>query len=87
MSFQSVLPLFVEKEYGTLYYMDGNHAVIYPGKITDLGNTLNDIASFYRNKGIRCTVYHPFVKDYFKERIDTLKEHGFTYTAKMITVL
>lgn len=78
---------FVEKDYGILYYMDdnhdsydGNHAVIDPEKITDLGAVLDDIASFYRAKGIRCSIYHPFVKNYFRDRIDILQAHGYSYT-------
>ena len=46
---------YVEKEYGILFYMadnkdsyDGNHACIYPEKITNLGAVLDDITAFYR---------------------------------------
>lgn len=78
---------YVEKDYGILFYMednkdsyDGNHACIYPEKITDLGAVLDDIADFYRKIGIRASIYHPFVKDYFRENEQILKEHGYTYT-------
>ena len=49
---------YVEKDYGILFYMpdnkdsyDGNHACIYPDKIIDLGNVLDDFAGFYRALG------------------------------------
>ena len=80
---------FVEKEYGILFYMednkdsyDGNHACIYPEKITDLGAVLDDIAAFYRKLGIRASIYHPYVKDYFEENEEVLNAHGYTYTAE-----
>jgi len=77
---------FVEKDYGVLYYMDenkdsydGNHAWIYPEKIGDLGTVLDDIYEFYQAKGIHCSIYHPFVKDYFKDNQDILMQHGYRY--------
>ncbi len=80
---------FAEKEYGILYYMednkdsyDGNHACIYPENITDLGAVLDDIAEFYRKLGMRASIFHPFEKDYFKDNIETLTAHGYTYTAE-----
>ena len=78
---------YVEKDYGILFYMednkdsyDGNHACIYPEKIEDLGEVLDDIAEFYREFGIRASIYHPYVKDYFKDNEEILKAHGYTYT-------
>ncbi len=78
---------YVEKDYGILFYMednkdsyDGNHACIYPEKITDLGAVLDDIAEFYRKLGIRASIYHPYVKDYYKDNEEILKSHGYTYT-------
>lgn len=54
---------YVEKDYGILFYMednkdsyDGNHACIYPDKITDLGAVLDDIAEFYAALGIRASI-------------------------------
>jgi len=80
---------YKEKEYGILFYMtdnkdshDGNHACIYPDKITDLGAVLDDISAFYKSLGIHASVYHPFKKDYFKDNIETLKTHGFKYTSE-----
>ncbi len=80
---------YEEKEYGIFFYMadntdsyDGNHACIYPDKITDLGAVLKDITAFYKKLGIRASIYHPFEKDYFKNNLATLKAHGYTYTAE-----
>ena len=78
---------YVEREYGILFYMennkdsyDGNHACIYPHKITYLGEVLDDIMQFYTGLGIRASIYHPFKKDYFKRNEDILRAHGYTYT-------
>ena len=78
---------YVQKEYGILFYMennkdsyDGNHACIYPHKITDLGEVLDDINEFYRKLGIRASIYHPYEKDYFRSNEQILKAHGYTYT-------
>lgn len=78
---------YVEKDYGILFYMednkdsyDGNHACIYPERIEDLGEVLDDIAEFYAKLGIRASIYHPYVKDYFKNHEEILKTHGYTYT-------
>lgn len=80
---------YEEKDYGILFYMtdnkdshDGNHACIYPDKITDLGAVLDDIAAFYKSLDICASIYHPFKKDYFKNNVETLKAHGFKYTAE-----
>jgi len=80
---------YVEKEYGILFYMednkdsyDGNHACIYPQKITDLGAVLDDISAFYKRFGIKASIYHPFEKDYFRNNEEILNAHGYTYTAE-----
>ena len=80
---------YEEKEYGILFYMadnkdsyDGNHACIYPEKITDLGAVLDDISEFYKRLGMQASIYHPFEKDYFKDNIEILQAHGYTYTAE-----
>ncbi len=80
---------YEEKEYGILFYMadnkdsyDGNHACIYPDRITDLGAVLDDITEFYNRLGIKASIYHPFEKDYFSKNLETLKAHGYTYTAE-----
>lgn len=78
---------YIEKDYGILFYMednkdsyDGNHACIYPEKISDLCAVLDDITAFYKSLGMRASIYHPFVKDYFKENETILNAHGYTYT-------
>ena len=78
---------YEEKEYGILFYMtdnkdsyDGNHGCIYPERIEDLGAVLDDITDFYSRLGIRASIYHPFVKNYFKDNESILNAHGFTYT-------
>ena len=78
---------YVEKEYGILYYMennkdsyDGNHACIYPHKIKDLGEVLDDINEFYKKLSIRASIFHPYEKDYFRNNEELLKVHGYTYT-------
>ncbi len=80
---------YKEKKYGILFYMadnkdsyDGNHACIYPDKITDLGVVLDDITAFYKKLGIKASIYHPFEKDYFSNNLETLKAHGYSYTAE-----
>lgn len=78
---------YLEKEYGILFYMkdnkdsyDGNHACIYPEKTEDLGAVLDDITAFYAGLGIRASIWHPFVKGYFRKNEETLKAHGYSYT-------
>lgn len=78
---------FEEKPYGILYYMDdnkdsydGNHACIYPERIIDLGAVLDDIREFYARKGMKASIYHPFVRGYFADNEEILKQHGYKYT-------
>lgn len=85
--FPKLFASYEERDYGILFYMDGNkdsydgnHACIYPDKIEDLGAVLDDIAAFYKKIGLRATIYHPFEKDYFKNNEDVLIAHGFSYT-------
>lgn len=80
---------FVKKEYGVLYYMednkdsyDGNHACIYPEKIDDLGNVLEDITEFYSKLGIKASIYHPYVKNYFSENESILQIHGYEHISQ-----
>ena len=89
IDFPRLFASYVEKEYGILFYMennkdsyDGNHACIYPEKITDLDVVLKDIASFYEGLGRKTSIYHPFAKDYFKNNEAILNANGYTYTAE-----
>lgn len=86
MHFPRLFATYVEKEYGILFYMpdnpdsyDGNHACLYPENISDLGSVLDDIAAFYRELGMRASVYHPFAEGYFRENEAILRTHGYTY--------
>lgn len=81
---------YVEKPYGILYYMednkdsyDGNHACLYPEKITDLGAVLEEITAFYAACGIsRPSIYHPYQKGYFQQNKAILEAHGYTHVSK-----
>jgi len=74
-----------EREYGVLFYneenkdsYDSNHALIFRDKVTDLGQVLADIVSFYSAKGIRSNVYQSiFDEGYFEEIRSEFIEHGF----------
>ena len=87
--FPKTFASYEEKDYGILFYMadnkdsyDGNHACIYPEKIMDLGKVLDDITAFYKKLDRTASIYHPFKKDYFKDNIEILRAHGYTYTAE-----
>ena len=89
MEFPKAFTCYEEHDYGILYYNaenqnsgDSNHSVIYPERITDLRYVLNDIADFYKSKGISpySYVYHPFVEDYFIDNAKILKECGYEFT-------
>jgi len=81
--------LFAEREareWGVMYHMpgnpdsyDGNHACIEPEKITDLGAVLDEIVSFYAGRGVRASVYHPFVPGYFAENAKILAARGWRF--------
>lgn len=80
---------FAEKEYGILYFMqenidsyDGNHACIYPEKISDLGAVLDEISEFYAKLGIKASIYHPYVNNYFSSNKEVLQEHGYEHVSK-----
>ncbi|MBQ8781760.1 MAG: GNAT family N-acetyltransferase [Oscillospiraceae bacterium] len=75
---------YVEKEYGTLFYMDdnkdsydGNHAFIYPERISDLGAVLDDITAFYKRLDRPASIYHQYENGYFKNNLETLEAHGY----------
>lgn len=74
-----------EREYGVLFYnednkdsYDSNHAVIFKNKINDLGRVLDDIATFYMEKGIKPVIYQSISDEgYFEDIINILSDHGF----------
>ncbi len=85
IDFPKLFASYEEKDYGILYYMkentdsyDGNHAFIYPEKITDLDAVLEEITGFYEALGARACIYHPFVKNYFNDNLETLERHGYS---------
>ncbi len=90
IEFPKLFATYEEREYGILFYMadnrdsyDGNHACIYPEKITDLGAVLDEIKAFYKGFGWYTSIFHPFSdRDYFQNNLETLKAHGYTYTAE-----
>ena len=62
---------------------DGNHACLYPEKITDLGAVLEEITAFYAACGIhRPSIYHPYEKGYFEKHKEILEAHGYTHVSK-----
>ena len=90
IDFPKLFASFEEKEYGIFYYMednkesyDGNHACLYPEKITDLGTVLEEITAFYAACGIhRPSIYHPYEKGYFEKHKEILEAHGYTHVSK-----
>ena len=90
IDFPRLFASYKEKPYGVLYYMednkesyDGNHACLYPEKITDLGAVLEEITAFYAACGIhRPSIYHPYEKGYFEKHKEILEAHGYTHVSK-----
>lgn len=75
-----------DRDFGVMYFMpenpdsyDGNHACLYPDKVTDLAAALREIAAFYHAMGRDATIYHPFEKDYFARHAEVLQACGFEY--------
>ncbi len=89
MFFPKLFTSYEERDYGVLYHNtnnkesnDSNHAILYPEKITDLSRILDDIACFYREKGLesRFSIYHPFTEDYFIANVNIFKRCGYQFT-------
>ena len=85
--FPKIFTQYKETQYGILFYNeenkeshDSNHAVLYPERIDNLSVVLRNIASFYKEKAIVPSIYHPFVKGYFEENEKTFTECGFKIT-------
>lgn len=74
-----------ERPYGILFYnpnnrdsYDSNHAVIYKDKIDDLPAVLEDIRTFYEEKGSNAIIYQSMLDDaYFEEIKKELFSAGF----------
>lgn len=77
--------VFAEREYGLLFYnennkdsYDSNHAIIFKDRINDVAKTLEDITEFYRDKGIKPTIYQSITDDgYFESIREKLVAHGY----------
>ena len=68
--------VFSVREYGLLFYndnnkdsYDSNHAIIFKDRINDVAKTLEDITEFYRDKGIKPTIYQSITDNGFFESI------------------
>lgn len=74
-----------ERPYGILFYnpdnrdsYDSNHAVIYKDKIDDLPAVLEDIHTFYKEKGSNAIIYQSMLDDaYFEEIKKELFSAGY----------
>lgn len=86
MDFPRLFATAVDRDFGVMYFMpdnpdsyDGNHACLYPDKVTDLAAALGEIAAFYHAMGRDAIIYHPFEKDYFANHAEVLQACGFEY--------
>lgn len=88
--FPRLFACYEERGYGTLFFNtnikdhhDSNHAILYPEKIADLGQVLNDIKEFYQSKDIVPAIYHPSSENYFIKNAITLKSHGYEFMTSL----
>ncbi|MBP3919715.1 MAG: GNAT family N-acetyltransferase [Clostridia bacterium] len=83
--FPKEITFWEEREYGFLFYNEGNkdsydsnHAVIFKNKISDLNQVLDDIVKFYIDKGIKPIIYQSiFDEGYFEDIKNILSDFGF----------
>ena len=83
--FPREITFWEEREYGFLFFNEGNkdsydsnHAVIFKNRINDLSQVLSDIVKFYLEKGIKPVIYQSISDEgYFEEIKNMLSEHGF----------
>ena len=76
---------YAEREYGLLFYndnnkdsYDSNHAIIFKDRIKDIQKTLEDITEFYRNKGIKPTIFQSITDNgYFESCKEIFAAHGY----------
>lgn len=77
--------VFAEREYGLLFYnennkdsYDSNHAIIFKDRINDVAKVIEDITEFYRDKGIKPTIYQSITDDgYFESIREELATRGY----------
>ena len=81
---------YEERTYGVLFYNtnikdhhDSNHAILYTDKIKDLHKVLTDIKDFYKSIGIKPTIYHPSIENYFIENANILKRNGYGFMTSL----
>ena len=83
--FPREITFWEEREYGFLFYNEGNkdsydsnHAVIFKNRIRDLNQVLNDIVKFYIEKRLKPVIYQSISDEgYFKEIKNILSDYGF----------
>lgn len=83
--FPREITFWEEREYGFLFYNEGNkdsydsnHAVIFKNRISDLNYVLDDIVKFYIEKGIKPVIYQSVSDEgYFEDVKNILSYHGF----------
>jgi GNAT superfamily N-acetyltransferase len=87
LEYPKLFSSYLEEDFGIIFYFeddkelhDGNHAVLYPEKIVDLGNVLDKITKFYLEKEIAPAIYHPFVPGYFEKNKEIFESHGYKIT-------
>jgi len=74
----------------TAFYFDrckdlheGNHAIIYPERITDLRKVLNEVREFYAVKQKGAAIFHPLADEYyhyFEENREIIESCGYEIT-------
>jgi len=84
IEFPKVFSKVIEKDFGLLFINennktshDSNHAIIYSNKVGDIKSILNNITSFYTEKGITPRIYPPYNNGFLKDYKADLEECGF----------
>ncbi len=73
--FPKEITFWEEREYGFLFYNEGNkdsydsnHAVIFKNRISDLNQVLDEIVRFYIEKGLKPVIYQSISDEgYFED--------------------
>jgi len=80
---------FRDKGYAAFYFdespdlWEGNHAIIYPNEIKDLGKTLDQVKAFYTKRQHEAAIFHPLAPEhyhYFEENRSVIEQHGYEIT-------
>lgn len=83
--FPREITTYTEREYGLLFYnennrdsYDSNHAILFKDKVSNIHKTLEDITSFYLEKGVKPTIYQSITEGgYFESIRGELAAHGY----------